>query len=433
MKRTLLAAALCAVRTMAGAADYHVHADGDDRNPGTPARPWKTLERAGAAALAPGDRILLARGSTFTGTLTLRASGSAAAPIVVSAYGKGPAPRLTNPYFAEHDGHIVEVFGRHVVVENLYLYDTPTPPPDPQPTRWQDSAQHRNVTRMAAVFVDRDASHVTVRENEFANALVGVRLRGTHSAVRNNHFHDAAKITEQWGAIAVSVVGPDNEVAYNLVENYGFYGGAYVTDGAAVELDGEDPDYRAHHVHIHHNVSHNVKGGFLEIAGRSHDVLVDHNLSDDVDKFVGGTHVRNVEIRNNTVLRTRLPHIPKEAQFPLATVFWSFNDKDDDEFHVTRNLFVLDAAQRVYKGPDHKLGITPVTQAGNQYFSPNGDIATVLQRPLAAGETVAAPRFADAARGDYRQRGAAARATPYAGAYPPGQPAWKAGLTRARD
>ncbi len=425
--KTLAAVLLAASLPAPGhAADYFVHPAGDDHDAGTQSRPWRSLERASSAPLAPGDRLLLARGGAFTGTLTVSASGSPTSPITVGAYGSGAAPRLMNPFFAESFGRIIAVSGSHIVVENLYLYDTPTPAPDPLPVRWQDSVQHKNVTQLAALLVDKGAHHVVVRNNEFSNALVGVRVRGSDSLVTHNYFHDAGKITEQWGAIAIAIVGPDNEVSFNRVDNYGFYGGAYANDGAVVELDGEDPDYRARHIHIHHNVSHNVKGGFLEIAGKSDDVLIEHNVSDDVDKFVGGSNVRNIVIRNNTVLRTRLTHITHDADFPLRTVFWTFNDKGDDEFHVSANLFVLDATQRIYKGPEHKLGIVPRTRSGNQYYSANGVIATMLGLPLGADEVVAAPVFRDAARGDYRVRGQ--RGAGYAGAYAPDQPLWHAGL-----
>lgn len=409
---------------LAGATVYHVDQRGNDANPGSRALPWRSLARASAAPLAAGDRLLLARGSSFSGTLRIAASGSASAPIVVAASGSGPAPRLVNPYFAEHDGHAVEVEGSHVTVQDLFLADTPTPPPDPQPTRWQDSAQHKSVTRLAALFVGRDSKHVIIRNNEFAGALVGVRLRGSNSLVTHNYFHDAAKITEQWGAIAISVVGPHNEVSYNRIDNYGFYGGAYVNDGAAVELDGEDPDYRAHHIHIHHNVSRNVKGGFVEIAGASHDVLIEHNVSDDVDKFVGASQVRNVQIRHNTIMRLRLRHIPQNAAFPLATVFWTFNDKGDDEFEVSNNLFILDGNQRLYQGPDHKLGITPRQRFGNRYHSPNGDITRMLGQPLGADTVLPTGAFVDPARGDYRIKGRQAAAGASATA--------TAGLQRAR-
>ena len=424
----LASASLCAAQT-----GYFIDgASGTDENPGTRARPWKTIERANKAVLKPGEGLYFARGTSYAGALRISQSGSAKQPIVVSSYGKGRAPRLSNPFFAWSMGRVIEVFGSHVVVENLYFHDTPTPPPDNPPIRWQDSPQHRNVTQLAALFVDRGARHVTVRNNEFVNTSVGVRVRGAYSKVLHNYFHDSSKITEQWGAIAVSIVGPYNEVAYNRMENIGFYGGAYVNDGAAVELDGEDPEYDAHDIHIHHNVSHNVKGGFLEIAGRSQNVLVEHNLSVDVDKFVGASNVRNVRILNNTVVRLSLPNFPQSDFFPLGTVFWTFNAKGDDEFEVSGNLFVLDGRQRLFKSADHPLGITPKTRRRNVYSTPNGDVPAMLGQPLGTEDTVAKVTFVDPALEDYRVRAPAQQAGGgYAGAFAPGVAPWRAGLQRS--
>lgn len=94
-----------------------------------------------------------------------------------------------NPYFAENYGRSIEVLG---------------------------SQQHKNVTQLAALFVDKDASHVLIRNNEFSNAAVGVRVRGSHSVVTHNYFHDAAKITEQWGAIAIAIVGPHSATTTSI-------------------------------------------------------------------------------------------------------------------------------------------------------------------------------------------------------------------------
>lgn len=432
----LLAAglSLAAAQALAAPAGYYIDsAGGSDDHPGTRAKPWKTIERANRAVLKPGDGLYFARGASYVGALRISQSGSAAQPIVVSSYGKGRAPRLSNPFYAWSMGRIIEVFGSHVVIEQLYFHDTPTPPPDVPPVRWQDSPQHRGVTQLAALFIDRSARHVTVRANEFVNTPVGVRVRGAHSKVLHNWFHDSAKITEQWGAIAVSIVGPFNEVAYNRMENIGFYGGAYVNDGAAVELDGEDPQYDAHDTHIHHNASFNVKGGFLEVAGATQNVLVEHNLSVDVDKFVGASNVRGVRILNNTIVRLSLPNFPQSDFFPLGTVFWSFNGKGDDEFEVANNLFVLDGRQRLYKSAGHPLGIAPRARRHNLYHTPNGDVATMLGQPLAAGEVDAAVAFVDPAREDYRPRLLAPRPpSGYYGAFEPGKPAWKAGLPGQR-
>ena len=66
---------------------FHVDSQtGDDTHDGRSAdRPWRSLTRLAAAALAPGDRVELACGSRWAETLRLGASGTAAQPIVVAA------------------------------------------------------------------------------------------------------------------------------------------------------------------------------------------------------------------------------------------------------------------------------------------------------------------------------------------------------------
>ena len=52
---------------------YYLSADGADENDGrTPQTAWKTLARAGRAALQPGDGLLLRRGDVFRGQLRTR-------------------------------------------------------------------------------------------------------------------------------------------------------------------------------------------------------------------------------------------------------------------------------------------------------------------------------------------------------------------------
>lgn len=209
-------AALClgGLSASALAVDYYVDSShGRDSHPGTRDRPWKSIARVNAAPLQAGDKVLLARGTSYVGVLKIGASGSADAPILVSAYGKGSAPRLMNPRFGVEFGRTISVLGSHVIIDGLYLHDSPAPPPDKTPVPWPESEQHKLVTEMAAVFVDKAAHHVTVRNCEFSNALVGVRVRGSRSLVTRNYLHDAAKITEQWGAMAIVIVGPYNEVS----------------------------------------------------------------------------------------------------------------------------------------------------------------------------------------------------------------------------
>lgn len=276
---------------------------------------------------------------------------------------------------------------------------------------------------MGAVFIGNESAHVIVQNCEFSNCPVGIRVRGRHSIIRHNWLHDAGKITEQWGAIAVVVVGPHNEIAYNRIENYGYYGGSFGMDGAAVELDGEDRFFAAHHIAIHHNVSQNTKGGFLEITGRTRDVTVEYNVSDDVDKFVGVVGIKNLRIANNTIIRTRNPDVAPRT-------FWTFNKQNDDEITIVNNIFYLGRGQMVYRSAKHPQGFLKANRGNNLYFSPDGDVADMLGEPLAADEIIGDPQFVNAAAGDYALTPDSPAAKSKMGAYLPGVSSWKAGITQ---
>lgn len=81
--------------TGATAATWYVdHQNGCDSADGTsPERAWATLDRVNRAQLAPGDRVLFRRGGLWRGQLRPR-SGASNAPIVYTAWGEGPKPRL---------------------------------------------------------------------------------------------------------------------------------------------------------------------------------------------------------------------------------------------------------------------------------------------------------------------------------------------------
>ncbi|HWR53114.1 MAG TPA: right-handed parallel beta-helix repeat-containing protein [Bryobacteraceae bacterium] len=77
-----------------GGLTYHVDcASGSDAAAGTaPASAWRTLAKASATTLAPGDSLLLKRGTVCSGALAPRGSGSEGQPIRLGAYGTGPLP-----------------------------------------------------------------------------------------------------------------------------------------------------------------------------------------------------------------------------------------------------------------------------------------------------------------------------------------------------
>ena len=76
------------------ARSYYVDSrEGNDSNNGaTPASAWQTIAKVNGTHFAPGDTILLRRGSIWREQLTLSSPGSDSAPITIDAYGDGPLP-----------------------------------------------------------------------------------------------------------------------------------------------------------------------------------------------------------------------------------------------------------------------------------------------------------------------------------------------------
>ncbi|MEN6337340.1 MAG: right-handed parallel beta-helix repeat-containing protein [Phycisphaerales bacterium] len=73
--------------TIARGRDYHVSPTGDDSNPGTSEKPWRSIEKVNAARFEPGDSIRFLGGRRFAGTIVL----SHADAVTVTSYDDGPA------------------------------------------------------------------------------------------------------------------------------------------------------------------------------------------------------------------------------------------------------------------------------------------------------------------------------------------------------
>lgn len=98
MKKTILLPLLLLVGMVVQATNYYVSSAGNDTYSGTsPATAWRTLAKVNASfsLINPGDSVLFRRGDVFYGSLIIGKSGTAAARIVVSAYGSGILPVLS--------------------------------------------------------------------------------------------------------------------------------------------------------------------------------------------------------------------------------------------------------------------------------------------------------------------------------------------------
>jgi parallel beta-helix repeat protein len=211
---------------------YYLSASGDDGRPGTsPETAWRSLSRASATSLRPGDRLLLARGSSFPGRLDLKASGTEAAPIVVTAYGDGPAPQIT--------GDCVDVIGSHIVLSDLDVHDC----------SFGGISLSGSSNRIQDNTVRHNAAGIFVRRGSSGNKILGNR------AVDNTKMSVLTKTpkSDDSGAFGILLNGDANEVAYNVITGSVAPSYDFGTDGGAIEI------YAGRDNLIHHNIARGNK------------------------------------------------------------------------------------------------------------------------------------------------------------------------------
>jgi len=176
---TLLTSALAGLTAQPAAAapaawylDCGAAADGS----GSATSPWNSLATANAHNFAPGEQLLLKRGSTCHGTLKPQGSGTAGAPVTLAGYGSGSARPVVagdaasgekaavhlfnveqweirdleitfqdaNAAKRERNGLLVEIAdlpdgtGSHYVVDDVYVHDV-----NGDSTKWSNGVQFR--------------------------------------------------------------------------------------------------------------------------------------------------------------------------------------------------------------------------------------------------------------------------------------------------
>jgi len=396
------------------ATTYYINSRvGNDSNTGTTREAvWKSLKNLEKNIFTPGDSILFANGSKYTGGFIFTSSGTAGKPIVFSSYsvgadviqttdraklqpifaryGAGRNPAFSNSDWNDLNGNVFRIEGNYIIIDGLYFHDNTNPP--------NSDRINKNVQKMGAVYLSLNTHHNIVRNCGFYNSPVGVKIKGRHNLISRNYFHDAFdSMAHSWGPIAIMVVSPYNEISYNTIMNYGSYGGPYGSDGGVVELDGVDDAFDGRNVNIHHNISIN-NHGFLELAGRNVDsITVAYNLSDDRNQFIGGGSMKNIVVLNNTIIRTREPNVDRY-------IFWTFN-RDSTFLTVRNNIFVFAKDIKVFgpyiKPVGHKRAMVgEQVHDHNLYYSP-GNPDPIGIAP-GKGDKIADPFFIDFENRNFR-------------------------------
>jgi hypothetical protein len=210
-----LSAAAMSAASGSGVIYYVDSIGGSDRFTGrSPSRAWRTLRRASAASLEPGDRLRLRRGRVWTGKLKITVSGTTDKPITISAYGRGPRPRLTS-------GGCASLLGSHLIA------------------RWI-RADH---CKWSGLYIGGD--HVRVERVVSANNVAGIQVgyAANMAKVLRNRLSRNNRLSEGNGSFGVLVNGTNAEIMRNRIRG----------SGSAVELFGGDNFNGG--ARIHHNAA----------------------------------------------------------------------------------------------------------------------------------------------------------------------------------
>jgi hypothetical protein len=305
---------LVAAAPLAHAATFYVDAQlGNDRNSGlSSTSAWRTLDKVAQESnnrklrkfgFAAGDQILFRRGQTFSSAAypTIKVAGTAAAPVVLDAWGEGEAPRFDNTAPNIYD-LVIKVDGKSALLRNLAFVKT-------------DAA---NVTEFGAYLA---GSGHRITACDFSGVGIGVKLEGTGHQVDHSTFHDLTMVVadtgnpdNDYGAIGVLVSGAsDISVDHNRFERLRAASPDYGVDGSALEIFNA-----ATGVRFFNNVVREV-AALTEIGGSVStdvvsDIVVHHNLvinANSIGYFHNnsggstfGLVVRNVRYEHNTFSKT---------------------------------------------------------------------------------------------------------------------------------
>jgi hypothetical protein len=188
---------------------------GDDVRSGrSPSSAWRTLSRASAAHLNPGDRLLLKRGGSWAGTLTITSSGTSERPITIAAFGRGARPLLTTHGCVHLDGSYL--VARHLRATNC---------------DW------------SGFYVGGDRVRVTRSTASRNVAGIQVGYTANRSVISRNRLVNNNRLSDGNGQFGILVNGTNTAVFRNLISG---------SDGSGVEIYGGSSLNGG--ARVHHNV-----------------------------------------------------------------------------------------------------------------------------------------------------------------------------------
>jgi hypothetical protein len=297
--------------TVIRAKDYHVSPAGDDANPGTPERPWRSIEKLNRTHFEPGDCVRLQSGQRFSGTIVLgRADG-----LTITSCGDGPAI-----IDGANGSGLKAIACNNLTLKNLVFTGSGR--------KAGNTADGVIVTDSNGLKIDRvevsgfrggglqldgirnaRISHVHAHENGFAGISVGYhkrssRVRIEHCVAENNPG-DPSNLTNHSGNGIVVAATDDATIEYCQAFNNGWDMPRKGNGPVGIWVWDVDRAIIQHCI-SHDNKSPGDDGGGFDLDGGATNSILQYNLSYNNDgpgyflcQFPGASDFKNNIVRYN--------------------------------------------------------------------------------------------------------------------------------------
>jgi hypothetical protein len=380
----------------ASGAVYHVDSErGDDARSGlSPEHAWRSLGKANAVDLKPGDGLLFKSGGVWKGRLKPQGGGTAGAAVRIGRYGDGPLPRIDGE--GRHPDAVLLENLSHVTVSELEITNT-GPRREPWRTGIRVSANAAGTVagvRLEKLHV-RDVNGDLRKDHEgcgiyfeakggngarfdglvIENCRVertdrnGICQRGT-GRLRSRNVIIRGNTLDDIGGDGIKLWGTDGGlIERNVVRKArarcapneaaaGIW--PFACDDTVIQFNevsgtigtkdgqGFDADYHCRRTIIQYNYSHGNEGGFLLVCGpggtTNSDTVIRYNLSvhDGVKSarvFHFGGSSQRTRIYHNTIVLG--PH----QDLPMM-LFTEWNKGIARDVVFENNLFIVQPGGR---------------------------------------------------------------------------------------
>ena len=337
------AAGLAQALPLSGGRTYYVSVRGSNSNPGTLARPWRTIQKA-ASTLQPGQRALV-RNGIYRENVQVTRPGTAAKPITIAAY-----PR-ERPVISHADGPL-EIDTGYYRIRGFVL-------------------ERARGTSSTNVYFQSDAHHVELSGNEIRYSQdqgVFSEEETHHLQIIGNRIHDngLGHASGQHQSHGLYFQGHDHAAANNLIFNhpYGFGIQVYDQNSRSILVNNT-------------------------VTGSAHSGIV-----------VGGSGgVANITIRNNILAFNAKYGVQTDSDCPTGAVLIDANVVyGNEDGPVQRGCQQLRLGSNIHSNPrfvsrarrDFRLASgSPAVDRGRADSSPRTDIGG-RKRPSGRGYDVGA-------------------------------------------